>query len=177
MPASERNTSGNAKHREARAASPSENQKTLDTAKKGREPATRIQIHITSDDESIPADRSSNHLPKAARSTDKTEHPDNEDVEYDQEPFDSEFEADIAEKQRGDTGSEPTLADDVLAKIHISRGYSIIKLAKENRLIATPSKALVRARADFKDDPHMMSKLAIMIARFHRSTIFDKDSK
>lgn len=155
--------------------------KSTRTAKKGKEPATNRQVISSSDDESIEFEQP---LEKAASirygkhgNRDKIVPQDEEDVEYDQESSDSELESITTDEEQDNTETEPTLPAEILAETHISKGYSIAKIANENRLIATPSEALARARADFKDNPDFMSKLAIMIARFHRSTTFGKDGK
>ncbi|KAK4242953.1 hypothetical protein C7999DRAFT_36728 [Corynascus novoguineensis] len=157
------------------------NNKSTRIAKKGKEPATKRQIIITSDDEFLESEQP---LEKAASI--RYDKPSNkgrtipweeEDVEYDQEPSDSELESITTEEEQDNTETEPTLPAEVLAETHISKGYSIAKIANENRLIATPSEALARARTDFKDNPDFMSKLAIMIVRFYRSTTFGKDGK
>ncbi|KAL2137646.1 hypothetical protein VTI28DRAFT_8676 [Corynascus sepedonium] len=100
-----------------------------------------------------------------------------EDIEYDQESLDSELESITTNKEQNNTKTKPTLPAEVLVETYISKGYSIAKIANENRLIATPSEALARARTDFKDNLDFMSKLAIMIVRFYRSTTFGKDGK
>ncbi|KAL2137526.1 hypothetical protein VTI28DRAFT_9217 [Corynascus sepedonium] len=156
--------------------------KSTRTAKKGKEPATNRQVISSSDDESIEFEQP---LEKVASirygkhgNRDRIVPQDKEeDVEYDQESSDSELESITTNEEQDNTETEPTLPAEILAETHISKGYSIAKIANENRLIATPSEALARARTDFKDNPDFMSKLAIMIVRFHRSTTFGKDGK
>ncbi|KAL2173044.1 uncharacterized protein P884DRAFT_319977 [Thermothelomyces heterothallicus CBS 202.75] len=59
----------------------------------------------------------------------------------------------------------------------VSRGYSRRRIAPENRLIATPSEAMARARAEFGNDPDMMRKISLQVARFHRGIGYTKNGQ